>query len=423
MASRPPPPIVKVLVVSHLYPRPSRAASLFVHDQVVALGKLGVVAEVVSPTPWTPHALRVSDRLRARGATPPAAVIDGVPVTYPRVLIPPRRLLVQRQGELFYRGLRPLLPALRRARPDLVHAHQAFPDGAAARLLAQDLAVPYVVTVHDLSSILFMQETGARGSLRLFRTRRGLSRANKVIVVSAATRREVENLVEIPPERIRQVHGAPDPIFLERSRNPEVHALEKQRTLERYQINYPFLLYAGAIRPQKNIPRLVEAFAVLRGDLERHPAYKDLRLLIIGDEISRHPAVRRTVIQTRMEDFVRFLGFVPTDTLRIIYETAAAFVFPSLYEGFGLPPLEAMACGTPVVTSNTSSLPEVVGAAAVLVKPENVFDIARGMREVLLDNELRARLVEKGYEQVKRFSWERTAREVLEVYGEVGRGK
>jgi glycosyltransferase involved in cell wall biosynthesis len=282
---------------------------------------------------------------------------------------------------------------------------------------------PYVVTVHDLSSILFMQETGARGSLRLFRTRRGLSRANKVIVVSAATRREVENLVEIPPERIRQVHGAPDPIFLERSRNPEVHALEKQRTLERYQINYPFLLYAGAIRPQKNIPRLVEAFAVLRGDLERHPAYKDLRLLIIGDEISRHPAVRRTVIQTRMEDFVRFLGFVPTDTLRIIYETAAAFVFPSLYEGFGLPPLEAMACGTPVVTSNTSSLPEVVGAAAVLVKPENVFDIARGMREVLLDNELRARLVEKGYEQVKRFSWERTAREVLEVYGEVGRGK
>ena len=100
--------------------------------------------------------------------------------------------------------------------------------------------------------------------------------------------------------------------------------------------------------------------------------------------------MRRAVIQTRVEQVVRFLGFVPFDTLRIFYEAAAAFVFPSLYEGFGLPPLEAMASGTPVVTSNVSSLPEVVGDAAMLVNPENVFDIARGIREVLLDDTLRA---------------------------------
>ena len=153
--------------------------------------------------------------------------------------------------------------------------------------------------------------------------------------------------------------------------------------MDRYQIDYPFLLYVGTIRPQKNIPRLVEAFAVLRGELENHPLYKDLRLIIIGDEISRHPAVRRSVIQTRMEHAVRFLGFVPFDTLRTFYTSAAAFVFPSLYEGFGLPPLEAMASGTPVVTSSVSSLPEVVEDAAVLVNPENVFEIARGIREAL----------------------------------------
>ena len=285
---------------------------------------------------------------------------------------------------------------------------------------------PYVVTVHDLSSILLSPQPGTRASLHRFRFRRGLLRAAKVIAVSAATERDVENLVGIPPDRIRQVRGAPDPAFLERGPaggDDEVRALERQRILERYQISYPFLLYAGAIRPQKNIPRLVEAFAVLRGDLESHPLFKELRLLIIGDEISRHPAVRRAVIQTRVEDVVRFLGFVPFDTLRVIYESAEAFVFPSLYEGFGLPPLEAMASGTPVITSGVSSLPEVVGDAAVIVNPENVFDIARGMREVLLDAALRQRLVRKGYEQVKKFSWEQSAKDVREVYQEVARKK
>jgi glycosyltransferase involved in cell wall biosynthesis len=127
------------------------------------------------------------------------------------------------------------------------------------------------------------------------------------------------------------------------------------------------------------------------------------------------------VIHSRVENCARFLGFVPFDTLRVFYECAAAFVFPSLYEGFGLPPLEAMASGTAVVTSNVSSLPEAVNDAAMLVNPENVFDIARGIREVLLDSELRSRLVAKGKEQAARFSWDRTAREVIEVYEEVAR--
>ncbi len=175
-------------------------------------------------------------------------------------------------------------------------------------------------------------------------------------------------------------------------------------------------MYAGNIRRHKNVPRLVEAFAVVREQLASNPVYKDLRLVIIGDTISEHPAVRQTVIKSRVENVVRFLGFVPFDTLRCFYESAAAFVFPSRYEGFGLPPLEAMACGTPVVTSNVSSLPEVVGDAAVLVNPENVFDIARGIRDVLLNEELRARLIRRGREQAARFSWSRTARQVLEIY-------
>jgi glycosyltransferase involved in cell wall biosynthesis len=310
---------------------------------------------------------------------------------------------------------------LRRFAPDLVH----IPLNRVPLALPR----PYVVTIHDMSSLMFDQHPGFRRNLHRYRFRLGLKRADRVIAVSEATSRDVQNILGVPPERIRVVYNAPDPKFLEhrpvadaRLPGPESHEREKQRILERYQVNYPFVLYAGNIRPQKNIPRLVEAFAVVRAGLAAHPKYKDLRLIIIGDEITRHPALRRAVIQSRVEQAVRFLGFVPFDTLRCFYEAAEVFAFPSLYEGFGLPPLEAMASGTPVVTSAVSSLPEVVDDAAVQVNPENVFDIARGLREVLLDDGLRERLIRRGKEQVSRFSWARAAREVLEIYREVGGG-
>ena len=285
---------------------------------------------------------------------------------------------------------------------------------------------PYLVTIHDMSTLLFANHhSGYRSNLRHFYLRRGLLRADRVMTVSIATRRDVESVLGIPVSRIRVVHNAPDPIFCppnpaaiplhgETAYSPEI-----QRVLDRYHIHYPFLLYVGRTNPQKNIPRLVEAFAVLRGELHDHPRYSNLRLIIIGDEIARHPALRHAVIHSRVEDSVRFLGFVPIETLRAFYQAASAFVFPSLYEGFGLPPLEAMACGTPVVCSSVSSLPEVVGDAAVIVNPENVFDIARGMREILLDNALRGKLIEEGIKKAGQFSWERTAAEVLQAYQEI----
>ena len=275
---------------------------------------------------------------------------------------------------------------------------------------------PYVVTVHDISTLLFAEPTSKLHMQFLyFRFRRGLIRAHRVIAVSEATKRDVEKHVKVPPDRIRRVYDAPDPAF---SPPDPAAADERERIMERYQINYPFLLYAGNIRLHKNVPRLVEAFAVAREQLATHPVYRHLRLVIIGENISLHPAVRQTVIKSRVENLVRFLGFVPFETLRCFYQTAAVFVFPSRYEGFGLPPLEAMACGTPVVTSNVSSLPEVVGNAAIQVNPENVFEIARGIRDALLDEELRAYLIREGPEHARRFSWERTAKEVLEIYQE-----
>lgn len=298
---------------------------------------------------------------------------------------------------------------IRRLKPDLVH----IPLNRVPLWMPQ----PYVVTIHDMANLLFEAEhSRLRLSLRRWRFRRGLTRASFLIAVSDATRRNVENAVNVPPGRIRRIYNAPDPEFTARASSSG--AEQNGRVLERYQVGYPYLLYAGNIRAHKNIPRLVEAFAVLREQLSSHPEYRDLHLILIGDTIARNAAVRQAVFRSRISHLVRFLGFVPSDTLRCFYQSAAAFVFPSRYEGFGLPPLEAMACGTPVVASNVSSLPEVVGDAAILVNPENVFDIARGIREVLVDRSLRCALVQKGFDQVARFSWRDTARQVLEIYRE-----
>ncbi len=273
---------------------------------------------------------------------------------------------------------------------------------------------PYVLTIHDMSSLLFPSRGDLRGTLHEERYRRGALRAACVIAVSHSTRRDLESVLHIPTGRIRTIYSAPDPSFT-RSHEDPAH---DEQVLERYSIHRPFILYAGTIRPQKNIPRLVEAFAVVRAEFENHPEYRDLRLVIIGDELSRNPSVRRAVIATRVEPFVRFLGFVPIQTLQVFYRAASIFAFPSLYEGFGLAPLEAMACGTPVVASNLPSLVEAVGDAAELVTPDNVFDIARGLRELLSDHELRAHLSKAGPEQASRFHWDTTARDVLNVYSE-----
>ena len=175
-------------------------------------------------------------------------------------------------------------------------------------------------------------------------------------------------------------------------------------------------MYAGNIKPHKNLERLIEAFHTLRrGGLEH------VKLLIIGDEISKYATLRRAVHRHKLHKHVRFFGFVPDKTLASLYRLASVFVFPSLYEGFGLPPLEAMAAGTPVVTSNVSSLPEVVGDAALLIDPYEPDEIAAAMRRVLTEPALRDELRARGLARVKEFSWERSVRRVHDIYREVHR--
>jgi glycosyltransferase involved in cell wall biosynthesis len=249
-------------------------------------------------------------------------------------------------------------------------------------------------------------------------TKRTLQQAARIFAVSNFSKKDTERLFQIPGEKIEVIYNALDERFR------QGHATEADRRLiaERYQVTYPFLLYAGRISPHKNVIRIIEAFAALRAELEKEGKFSDLKLIIIGDELSKHPDLRRTVIRTRVQNDVRFLGFVPIGTLRIFYDLAKIFVFPSLYEGFGLPPLEAMAHGTPVVTSNTSSIPEVVGNAAVMVNPENVFEIMHALHKVLLDQSVREKLKARGMAQAQRFSWDDSVRRMLEVYREVVQG-
>jgi len=299
---------------------------------------------------------------------------------------------------------------IQRLKCELVHIPHLFS-------VPRNLPCPYVMTVHDVFEHMYQthEHSSLRRSMHFRLTRHVLKGAGRILAVSKFTKGEIEKLFGIASGHIEVVYNAIDERFL------RGHASEADRQLlaERYLVTYPFLLYAGRISPHKNLVRIIEAFSALKTELEKEAMYPDLKLIIIGDELSKNPDLRRTVIRSGVQNDVRFMGFVPIEMLRVFYDAAKIFVFPSLYEGFGLPPLEAMAHGTPVVTSNTSSLPEVVGNAAVLVNPENVFEIMRALHRVLVDQAVRDKIRQRGYEQVRKFSWDASAQRILEIYQQV----
>ncbi len=297
------------------------------------------------------------------------------------------------------------LPAqVRRLGVDLFHEpHYVLP------LL---LGTKSVVTIHDCIHLRFPEYLPNRAAIHYARFMKtsALRRAKVVFTVSEASKRDILHFFPwTDPSRIRVVSNAIDADLMEA---PDQEELD--RVKERYQIAQRFILYAGNIKPHKNLPRLIEAFARLRAT----PGHEDVHLMIIGDEIGKTPELRRRVESFQLRPFVRFFGFVPERTLAALYRLATVFAFPSRYEGFGLPPLEAMACGTPVVTSNVSSLPEVVGNAAVLVDPDDGEAIAAGISRILDDPAFANDLKEKGRIQAKKFNWEDSARKTLAGYNE-----
>ena len=292
---------------------------------------------------------------------------------------------------------------LRREGVDLFHApHYVLPPLTPC---------PSVVTIHDCIHLRFPQYLPNRLAYAYARASLWVAahRSERILTVSEASKRDILRYFRVPERKISVIHNAIDERFGEIPTPQEI-----ERVGERYQLNDPFVLYAGNIKPHKNLERLIEAFHALR-----RRGFDQVKLLIIGDEISKYATLRRAVHRYKLHKHVRFFGFVPDRTLAILYRLARVFVFPSLYEGFGLPPLEAMASGTPVITSNVSSLPEVVGDAALLIDPYEPDALADAMARVLTDTGLQEDLRQRGFARVRQFSWERSVTRVREIYGEV----
>ncbi len=264
-----------------------------------------------------------------------------------------------------------------------------------------------VVTIHDCIHLMFPQYLPNRFAFDYARTsiRGAAKRATRVLTVSESSKRDILKYVDTQPEKIDVIYNAYDERFAIDPAEEDV-----VRVRERFQLQDEFVLYAGNVKPHKNLERLIDAFQIVRKRGLDH-----LKLVMIGDDISKYTSLRRAVHRHQLHKYVRFLGYLPEETLAVMYRLAGVFVFPSLYEGFGLPPLEAMASGTPVVTSNVSSLPEVAGDAAVLVDPYDPNAIADGIYRVLTDEQLRKDLRHRGVARAGMFSWEQSVRRVRKI--------
>jgi alpha-1,3-rhamnosyl/mannosyltransferase len=261
---------------------------------------------------------------------------------------------------------------------------------------------PAVLTVYDLIPLRFPQHSTARARLFVrWMTRLALRAAQQVIAISEFTRRDFAAEFRLSPERISAMPLAADPAF-------EPQPAEAVATVRRdHGLPQRFVLYLGSNKPHKNLARLVQAW------VDCGPRIADCDLVIAGAWDERYPEARRLAEGVKT---VRWLGPVPNAGLPALYAAATAFVFPSLYEGFGLPVLEAMACGTPVICSNTSSLLEVAGDAAVLIDPADTVGLAEAICRVLAAPDLRAALRDRGLARARAFTWTQTAAQTLGLY-------
>jgi glycosyltransferase involved in cell wall biosynthesis len=315
-----------------------------------------------------------------------ASLVSGIPVRATRwpTSRPIARILWEQMLQPFAAG---------RERLDLLHG-LAFVSPLVC-------PCPTVVTVHDLSFALFPELfRGANGAyLRLF-TRISCRRATRIIAVSENTRADVMRLYGVPGERVQAVPEGVRPVFHPRSA-AEIAEFRRARSLPNH-----FVLFVGTLEPRKNLATLIEAFSKI----------SNVKLVLVGGKGWYYDQIFASVERLGLNDRVILAGYVPNSDLPLWYNAADAFVFPSRYEGFGLPVLEAMACGTPTVTSTASSLPEVAGDAALTVAPDDVDALADALHRALTDTALRQELRAKGIARAAKFTWEETARRTVAVY-------
>jgi glycosyltransferase involved in cell wall biosynthesis len=263
-----------------------------------------------------------------------------------------------------------------------------------------------VITIYDLSFFLYPQRFQPWRRLYLkWGTGYSARKARRIIAISNSTKHDITELLKVPEGKVDVVRCGVDEDF---------HPIEDKGLLDglrsKRRLPGQMILFVGTIEPRKNLITLLRSYALLRQRIQAPP------LVIGGPKGWHHEEVFTQAQELGLREHVIFPGYIPREELPLWYNAADLFIYPSLYEGFGLPPLEAMACGTPVIASNTSSLPEVVGDAGMLVHPDGVEDMAEAMKRVLSDPELRVEMARRGLSRARMFSWQRAATETVQVY-------
>lgn len=272
-----------------------------------------------------------------------------------------------------------------------------------------------VAVIHDVGFMKFPEAYGKwqRWYLK-WSTQFAVKHAKTIITISEFSKNEIIKYFNADENNVEVV-----PLAHDSQRFKVIHDKERIREImKKYNITEPFFLFVGRLEKKKNVDRLIKAFAILKKSKKTFNVFEDvgcLKFLLVGNNGYGWEEIEKLIKDEHLECDIIRLGYVPDEDLPYLYNAAELFIFPSLYEGFGMPILEAMACGVPVITSNTSSCPEVSGDCAVLVDPQNPEMIAEKIAEVLTNNELKQRMVEKGLERVKKFSWEKCAERTLSV--------
>jgi len=264
-----------------------------------------------------------------------------------------------------------------------------------------------VISILDISYIRFPELFRKADLNQLTKwTKYSARKAKRVFTISSSSKDDIIKAYKTPEKKVIVTYPGIKTIL-----SNKYKALSMDDLRKKYGIKQQYILFVGTLQPRKNITRLIEAFSRIK---------QDIQLVVVGKKGWLFSEILEAPKKFKIEDRVKFLDFVPDEDLPFFYKNAICFVLPSLYEGFGLPILEAMKNGCPVIASNVSSLPEAGGDAALYVNPLDVDDIKKNLELIIHNSELRKGLIEKGYEQVRKFSWEKTAKETLKVLEEVG---
>jgi glycosyltransferase involved in cell wall biosynthesis len=273
--------------------------------------------------------------------------------------------------------------------------------------LPENKACPFVITLHDVIPNK-MPETVGDQYLKIFNEKLPniISQCDGIITVSEYSKQDIVEVFNFPKEKIYVTYLASEDIYKPYDKNFSKSIIEKN-----YSIFGDYILYIGGFSPRKNILGLLESFSKLLPRLK-----KDMKLVIAGSKGKSYDMYKKRTEELHIEDKVIFPGFISMDHIPFMYNACELFVYPSFYEGFGLPPIEAMACGIPVIASNVTSIPEIVKDSTLLVNPYDIDDLSEKMYNVLLDNDLRQSLITKGLKRASTLTWEHTAKDTLNAY-------